>query len=80
MTIEEVFGQLCQRMVIGLMTHSQLADYFAFLGLEGYQSCHIYHYFEENSNYKAVANYFLKHYNKLVMDSPFKNPNVIPED
>lgn len=80
MTIEDIFSQLAQRMIEGLMTHSQLADYFGFLGLDGYQQCHIYHYFEENCNYKKISKYYLEHYNKLVKDMPFKNPNVVPED
>lgn len=80
MTIAEIFGQISQRMIEGLMTHSQLADYFGFLGLEGYQYCHIYHYFEENTNYKKVAGYYLKHYSKILIEKSFKNPNVIPED
>lgn len=80
MTIEEVFNQVAQRMVEGLMTHSQLADYFGFLGLDGYQQCHIYHFFEENCNYKKIERYFLDHYNKLIKDMPVQNPNIIPED
>ena len=80
MTIEEIFSQIAQRMIEGLMTHSQLADYFSFLGLKGYHKCHIYHYFEENSNYKKIAEYYMTHYNRLLIDMPFKNPNVIPEN
>lgn len=67
-------------MVEGLMTHSQLADYFGFLGFKGYQQQHIYHYFEENKNYKCIVKYYLEHYNKLLLEQPFKNPNIIPED
>ena len=62
------------------MVHSQLSDYFGFLSLIGYQECHLYHYYEENKNYKSVGDYYLKHYNKLLAEAPFKNPNVIPED
>lgn len=80
MTVPEIFSQVAQRMIEGLMTHSQLADYFGFLGLEGYQKCHIYHYFDENNNYKCIADYYLKHYNKLLLDMPFKNPGIIPEN
>ena len=80
MTIDEMFSQVGQRMIEGLMTHSQLADYFGFLGLEGYQQCHTYHYFDENCNFKKFGNYYLKHYNKLLVELPFRNPGVIPED
>lgn len=80
MTVAEIFGQISQRMVEGLMTHSQLADYFGFLGLEGYQQCHIYHFYEENNNYKKIGKYYLKHYDKILPDMPFKNPKIVPED
>ena len=79
MTVQEVFSNLGQRMVEGLMTHSQMVDYFNFLGLKGYAKCHKYHYFEENANYKRVGDYFIKHYNKLILDLPVDNPHVIPE-
>ena len=78
MTVDEIFSVLSEHMVEGLMTHSQLSDYFGFLGLEGYQKCHKYHYFEENNNYKKLCDYFLKHYDKIVAEKPFSNPNIIP--
>lgn len=79
MTVEEVFSQLAAHMIEGLMVHSQMSDYFGFLGLEGYQECHKYHYFEENANYRKLNKYYLYHYNKLISEIPFNNPNVIPE-
>lgn len=78
MTVDEIFSELGAHMIEGLMTHSQLSDYFGFLGLEGYQMCHKYHYFEENSNYKKLCNYYLHHFDKLIIDKPFKNPSIIP--
>ena len=64
MTINEIFSQLSQHMIKGLMMHTQLSDYFNFLGLKGYSQCHKYHYFEENNNYKQLCDYYLNHYNK----------------
>ena len=60
------------------MTHSQLSDYFYFLGLDGYGKCHKYHYLDENINYKKLNYYYIHHYNKLIEETPFKNPSVIP--
>lgn len=80
MTIDEIFSELAQHMIEGLMTHSQLADYFGFLGLDGYEMCHNYHYFCENANYKKIVNYYIHHYDKLILDKPFKNPGVIPDN
>lgn len=79
MTVEEIFSQIAQHMVEGLMFHSQLSDFYGFLGLDGYEECHKYHYFIENKNYKKIANYYLHHYNKLILEKPFNNPSVIPE-
>ena len=62
MTVEEIFSQLAAHMVEGLMIHSQMSDYFGFLGLKGYQECHKYHYFAENANYRAISKYYLLHY------------------
>lgn len=78
MTVEEVFSQFAEHMIEGLMTHSQLSDYFGFIGLDGYQECHKYHYFEENCNYKDLCDYYIHHFNKLIKEKPFKNPNLIP--
>ena len=79
MTVNEIFSQLSEHMIEGLMTHSQLSDYFGFIGLDGYQMCHKYHYFDENANYKKLGDYYLHHYNKIIMETPFKNPSIIPE-
>lgn len=79
MTVEEIFSQLAAHMIEGLMVHSQMSDYYGFLGLKGYQECHKYHYFTENANYRKISKYYLYHYNKIVPELSFKNPNVIPE-
>lgn len=80
MTVEEIFSQISEHMVEGLMTHSQLSDYFGFLGLEGYQECHKYHYFSENINYRKLSDYYLSYYDKIIIEMPFTNPNIIPKD
>lgn len=67
-------------MTKGLMIHSQLSDYFGFLGLPGYKKAHCYHYFAENQSYKELSNYYLRHYNKLIVELPLETPQIIPED
>ena len=80
MTVDEIFSSLSEHMIEGLMIHSQISDYFAFIGLDGYQEWHKYHYFEENSNYKKLGDYYLHHYNKIITERSFKNPSIIPEN
>lgn len=78
MTIDEIFSEIISHMIEGLMVHSQMADYYGFLGLKGYQECHKYHYFEESSNYKKIGEYFLEHFNKIPMEKPVSNPQIVP--
>lgn len=42
MTVDEIFSQIAGHMVEGLMTHAQLADYYNFLGLRGYENVIIF--------------------------------------
>ena len=79
MTIEEIFGHLSAHMVEGIMTHSQLADYYNFIGLKGYAKCHEYHYMCENKGFRNLSHYLLEHHNKLVPELSSSNPNVIPD-
>lgn len=79
MTIDEIFTTIGRTMVEGLMFHSQLCDYFCFLGLKGYSKCQKYHYFEESCNYKKLGHYYLKHFGKIILEEGFNNPKVIPE-
>lgn len=80
MTIDEIFSQIAQHMVEGLMIHSQMTDYYNFLGFEGYKSCHNYHYHSENNNHRQLSNYYLKHYNKIIKELSVSNPHIIPEN
>lgn len=80
MTIDEIFSLMAEHMIEGLMTHAQLADFYNFLGLKGYQKCHEYHYFCENKNYRELCDYYLKYHGKLIKELPFKNPNIISKD
>ena len=78
MTVEEIFSEISKHMIEGIMIHAQMADYYNFLGLKGYSKCHEYHFIDENSNFRKLSWYYLKHYNKLIPERSNENPNVIP--
>lgn len=80
MTIDEIFKQVAKHMIEGLMVHTQMSDYFNFLGLEGYQKCHEYHFYAESKNFRKISDYYMKHYNKFITDEHPANPKIIPED
>ena len=79
MTVEEVFSQLSAHMIEGVMTHAQLSDYYNFLGLKGYSECHNYHFYCENKSYRAISDYYVKHYQKLIPETQIPNPKLVPQ-
>ena len=79
MTLEEIYRDLSAHMIKGLMVHDELANYYGFLGLDGYRCCHEYHYMAENCGYKKLNKYFIHHHNKLIPYKDIDNPNVIPD-
>lgn len=80
MTVEEIFSHISSHMIKGLMIHDQIAAMFNFLNLRGYSKCHEYHYFEESFNYRRLQNYYLKHFNKLIIEEKVDNPAIIPQN
>ena len=78
MTVEEIFNQISNHMVKGIMFHAQMSDYYNFLGLKGYSKCHEYHFICENYNFRKLSHYFLNHYDKIIQDLPTSNSSIIP--
>ena len=54
MTTGEIFSKIAAHMIEGLMFHQQMANYYEFLGLEGYAQCHGYRYMEESCNFQMI--------------------------
>lgn len=79
MTCTEIFTELINHMVEGIMTHEELTNYYQFLGLPKYSECHEKHYYEENKSYRKIYNYYIKTYNKLLPNVRVNIPQIIPE-
>lgn len=79
MEVHEIFSELINHSIQGLMFHDQMANYYKFLGLDGYAECHEYHFLKETCGYRKLQKYFICHYNKLVPETRFDNPDVIPD-
>lgn len=79
MTVEEIFQQLSERQIKGVMFHDYLVDYFSFLNLHGYKRMSEYHADHEMKSFRKIHSYFIDHYNKLVPDIRFENTEVIPQ-
>lgn len=78
MTSEDIFSQLISHMIKGLMVHTQLAEYFAFLGFNGFQYEQEHHYIEESKSYRKIFNYYINQFNKLINENKVDNPKLIP--
>ena len=78
MTVEEIFGKIATHMVEGLMFHSQMAEYYQFLGLDGYSQCHEYHFLCESKSYQKIMIDFITYFNKLLPSMQANDPKVIP--
>ena len=78
MTDLEIFAKISDRQVKALMFHTQMADYFDFLGLNGLKRVHEYQYLEESTEMRGVHRYVLNHLNKLVPESKIESFSVIP--
>lgn len=80
MTVEEIFSKIVAHMLKGFMVHEQFANYYDFLGLDGYRQCHEHHYEEESKSYREIYHYYVTTYNKLLPNLKFENPNVVPSN
>ena len=80
MTVEEIFKDISAHMIKGLMVHSQLADYYRFLGLRKYAKFHEKQYEEESCNWRTLSRYYIEHYNKLIEEQRIDDPEIIPSD
>lgn len=79
MEVKEIYSKIASHMIKGMMIHAQMADYYDFLGLQGYKRCHEYHYFKESCAYRGVSRYFINHHNMLIPEERIEDPNLIPE-
>jgi hypothetical protein len=75
----EIASEISSHMIKGLMFHSQMADYYKFLGLSKYSECHENHYKKEDCAWRKFSNYVIEHYNKLIPEKEIESPDAIPQ-
>lgn len=80
MTLTDIYSELSNHMLEGVMLHKQLSDYYIFLGLPGYSKTHHYHYLEESKAYSELTTFYISHFNRLLPETEIKNPSIIPSN
>ena len=66
MPIEEICKLIAQKLLQGCMNHQEFANYYNFIGLQGYKLAHEYHFFEEMLHYRDFITYYIQHQNKII--------------
>ena len=64
--LQQLYSELINRMKQGVEMHEQLADYYGFLNLPGYQKCHEYQMLCELLEYRKAKHEYMREYNQLV--------------
>lgn len=65
--LQTLYSELINRMKQGVEMHEQLADYYGFLNLPGYQKCHEYQMLCELLTYRKAKDTYMREYNQLVV-------------
>lgn len=78
MTVEEIFTKLSAHMINGMMFHEQMANYYQFMGFNGYMKCHEYRYLCETMEHRKLNFCYCNLYNKMIPEPKFDNVSVIP--
>ena len=78
--VADIFADISAHQIKGLMIHSQLADYYRFLGLEKYAECHEHRYNDEICGWRKISRYYVEHFNRLIEERKIDNPDVIPTE
>lgn len=75
----EVYAAINARQLSALMFHSEMADLFGFLNLKGFQDMHEYQYLSESACYRALRNFYLTQYGKVLEEDDPEVVEVFPE-
>jgi hypothetical protein len=73
--LQQLYSDLINRMKQGVEMHEQLADYYGFLNLPGYQKCHEYQMLCELLTYRKAKDMYMKEYNQLVQPATMMSHN-----
>lgn len=78
MTREEVFHNVAERVINGMMLHSELADYYCFLCVPKFADMHEDRYCDESKMYRQICRFCLTTHNRLITAPQFTYESVIP--
>lgn len=77
---EEIYLRLDKHMQQALSMHEQLADYFCFLGLQGFKRKLEYQYMNEVAGKRKLHHKYINLHHKIIPMKQVDVPQIIPSD
>ena len=77
---EDIYSRLSEHMCKGLAFHEQLADYFCFLGLQGFKRMADYQYMCECAEKRKVHKHYIDAHHRIIPVKQTEVPEFIPRD
>lgn len=74
MDVRDIFNDVSNTILKGMMVHEQLMNAYLFMELEGYAKCHEHHYVHETKNHIKVSKYLLDHYGYMIEQGRIEPP------
>lgn len=78
--LEDVYLKVDERMCKALNFHEQLADYFCFLGLQGFKRMCEYQYMKECAEKRKVHKRYIDMHHKILPTVGCTGMNIIPKE
>lgn len=75
---DEAYEMLDEQMCRALSFHSQLADYFCFLGLQGFKRMAEYQYMKECAEMRKLHRRYIDNHGRVLKTKNITKPNIIP--
>lgn len=78
--IEELYSMVDKHMEEALCFHSQLADYFCFLGLQGFKRMAEYQFMKECAALRKLHRRYIDTHHRVLPVEDMEKPHLIPKD
>lgn len=79
-TAEDIYTAISERMCKALAFHEQLADYFCFLGLQGFKRMLEYQYMKECAEKRKVHHHYIDIHKRVIPVKQVTTPVFIPKE
>lgn len=83
MGTQDIYKNIANKLLQGIMIHQELITYYDFLALQGYKTCQKYHYLEQVRRYEDFNSFYMEHANRLIpkhFNNDISSTSIIPDN